>query len=378
MTAPEKILLIEEPSGGGVGRHIIDLAEVLERKGCEVHLIYSDLRMEEGFCRELERIDRIRTQKINMQRAPSPQDLSVVLKIRSYINKYGPFDIIHGHSSKGGALARFAAFGLQGSCVYTPHAFRTMDPLLHPVAKWFYKTVEYFLCFLTDAVVLVSEDEKAHALSLGLHPGKLHVVPNGIEVDGMLSRQEAREKLQFDEDKLYVGFVGRFVSQKSPETLVEAFGGVARQFEQARLVMLGNGPLSGKLGDLAVRLGIEDKIIWLENLPGSMVMPAFDIFTMPSRYEGFPYVLLEAAGAKLPIIATPVGGTTAVLKHEENGLVVPIDRPEKLEKAVIRLLEDSNLRREMGMKSGDIVQGFNIGDMVDRTLEVYRSVGAQQ
>lgn len=362
-----------ESTGGGVGRHVIDLANGLDHTGREVHLIYSARRMEEGFRRELEKLDRISTRKIDMQRAPHLSDIAAVFRIRSYIAKHGAFDVIHGHSSKGGALARLAAAGLPSSCIYTPHAFRTMDPLLHSVARWLYKMIERCLCFLTDAVILVSDDEKKHAISLGLPLEKLYVVPNGIAPEALGSRNEARLKLQFGEDKVYIGFVGRLAPQKSPETLVEGFSKIVYRFDNARLVMLGNGPLSEKLRKLAEQLGVRERIIWLQDMSGSALMPALDIFVMPSRYEGFPYVLLEAAAADLPIIATPVGGTRAIVKNEENGFVVPIGRVDMLKQAMTRLLEDSTLRRKMGQTSGDIVRPFTIGAMVDKTLKVYET-----
>jgi glycosyltransferase involved in cell wall biosynthesis len=375
MQTTRKILLILESTGAGVGRHVIDLATALDGTGCQVHLIYSGLRMEAGFRGELEKLERVRTCMINMRRAPHPGDILAAIKIRRYIARFGPFDVIHGHSSKGGALARLAAAGIPGSCIYTPHAFRTMDPLLHPAAHWLYKAIERGLCALTDAIIVVSEDEKRHATSLGLPVDKLHVVPNGIESGSLGPRDAARKKLSFDTNTVYIGFVGRLAPQKAPETLVEAFAGIAHRFENTCLVMLGDGPLRAMLHERAAQLGVSERIIWLQNMKGPAVMPAFDVFAMPSRYEGFPYVLLEAAAAELPIIATPVGGTSAVLKDEVNGFYIPVEQPARLEQALSRLMEDPALRRQMGQASGNIIRSFTIDTMLDRTLQVYASTG---
>lgn len=373
--AAKKILLILESTGAGVGRHVIDLARALDRADCEVHLIYSGLRMEAGFRGELARLERVYTRRIDMRRAPSPGDILAVLKIRSYLTRYGPFDVIHGHSSKGGALARLAAIGYPGSCVYTPHAFRTMDPLLHPAARWLYKAIERGLGTLTSTIIVVSEDEKRHAIELGLPEELLQVVPNGIDAGSLGSRDAARRELHLDADEVCIGFVGRLAPQKAPETLVEAFAGIAHRFANARLAILGDGPQSATLHEQAERLGVHERILWVKDMTGPEVMPAFDIFVMPSRYEGFPYVLLEAAVAELPIIATPVGGTSAVLRESTNGFYTPVERPDRLELALSRLLKDPALRRKMGQASGIIGRSFTIDTMVERTLQVYACAG---
>lgn len=373
MDAPLKILYILEASGGGAGRHTLELAGELDHQGHTVHLIYSNHRMDDEFRRELAGLDRINTCRIDMRRAPHLHDLAALLKIRRYIRKFGPFDIIHGQSSKGGALARLAAIGLPGVRIYTPHALRTMNPLLHSASYRLYKVVERVLCRISDAIILVSDDEKKHALAIGLTPGKLHMVPNGIDPQAMLSRDSARQQLQFNNDYLYIGFVGRFVPQKAPESLIEAFAKITRQFEAARLVMLGDGPLSSTLQQLANRLGVNERIIWKDDIAGPALMPAIDVFVMPSRYEAFPYVLLEAAAAGLPIVATPVGGTSAIVRDDVNGCLVPPDQPAMLAQTLVRLLGDAPLRHKMGQASRKIIQAFTITNMAERTLTVYNT-----
>jgi len=366
-----KILLVIEASGGGVGRHVIDLARELDNQGHNVHLVYSSRRMEPGFRGDLEALGQVKTHQVDMRRSPHPGDLAAALKIRNYITRSGPFDFIHGHSSKGGALARLAAIALPGYVIYTPHAFRTLDPLLSPQMRWLYKSIEKVLGNLTDGIILVSEDEKKHAVSLGLAPEKLHVVTNGITQQAIQSRVEARRQLGLDNNKVYIGFIGRFVPQKNPEGLIEAFAGLASQFESAVLLMLGDGPLSASLHDLAARLGVSDRIVWITDIAGSAVMPALDMFVMPSRYEAFPYVLLEAAAAELPIVATPVGGTSAVVSDNVNGFLVSPDQPDMLDRALRRLLESPDLRHKMGQASKAIVQPYTVAAMTERTLKVY-------
>jgi glycosyltransferase involved in cell wall biosynthesis len=227
--------------------------------------------MDGGFLRDLETLGRVNTCRIDMRRAPHPNVLVATLKIRKYIAGFGPFDVIHGHSSKGGAIARLAAIGFPGFCIYTPHAFRTLNPLLGSLSRWLYKGVERSLSGFTDGIILVSVEEKDHAIDLRLTPEKLHVVPNGITQRRASSRNEARRQLNLDNDKLYIGFIGRLVHQKNPALLIEAFAGLTSHFELARLIMLGDGPLSAPLHDLAAQLGVTDRIIWMKDIEGTTV-----------------------------------------------------------------------------------------------------------
>lgn len=369
-----KILLVLESTGAGVGRHILDLAGELDRLGHFVHLAYSGRRMEAAFRRELEQLERIKTVQVDMRRAPHPSDVKAVLKIRRYLKHAGPFDVIHGHSSKGGAIARLAATGLPGIRVYTPHALRTLDPLLPTASRWLYRTIENALCRVTDAIVLVSEEESEHARLLGLAAEKLFVVPNGIAPHTVESRDQARRRLKFSDGKLYIGFVGRLVAQKDPICLVSAFARLAPRYDNAHLVMLGDGPLSSEARALAAQLKVNDRISWLQDLKGPELMPALDIFVMPSRYEAFPYVLLEAAAASLPIVATPVGGTSAVIADGVNGLLTDV---EHLTDALAKLLDDPLLRTEMGRASGEKSKSFTIESMARGTLEVYQAAACR-
>ncbi|MBI5394539.1 MAG: glycosyltransferase [Verrucomicrobia bacterium] len=374
-----KILLIIESSGAGVGRHVIDLAGDLARGGQAVHLIYSPLRVDGLFARGLEELRALGVpmMPLAMKRSPHPKDAGCCLAIRRYLKQHGPFDVVHGHSSKGGALARLSGIGLPGIRVYTPHAMFTMNPGLRPAVKWVFATIERVLGWFGDGIILVSEDERQHALEVGLPARKLFVITNGIRLHTPPPAENLRAKLGLPADALSIGFVGRFVPQKAPENLLRAFAALAGRFPKARLVMVGDGALGPALRDEAQKLGIADRVTWPGPLDGPSAMFAFDIFALPSRYEGFPYVLLEAMAAKLPVVMTHVGGAGSLVLDGENGLVVPPDRADLLEAALERLLADDGLRLKMGARSGERVHDFSIGKMVEKTLALYGSLAAR-
>src|SRR5438045_5689697 len=106
-----RVLLVVESSAAGTGRHVMDLAEGLLARGCEVHLIYSARRMDQMFADRLAKLPAMKRLSLPMRRNIHPGDFGIVRAVRRYLGEFGPFDLIHGHSSKGGAVARLAAIG---------------------------------------------------------------------------------------------------------------------------------------------------------------------------------------------------------------------------------------------------------------------------
>ena len=168
--------------------------------------------------------------------------------------------------------------------------------------------------------------------------------------------------------------MGRLSSQKDPENLLRAFALLAPKCPRARLIMVGDGPLARPLQAEAARLGVENRVSWPGALDGPSVMPALDVFALPSRYEGFPYVILESMAAGVPIVTTRVGGAQTLIADGRNGLIVPPGDPTALANALERMLADEEQRRSMGQESALRVRKYSVENMVSKTLEVYEAV----
>jgi len=177
----------------------------------------------------------------------------------------------------------------------------------------------------TAAVIAVSDDEAIHAHGLGIDPHKVHVVPNGIENLQLRPRPEVRSRLGLSPDDFVIGFVGRLAPQKAPDIMLDAFAAVCRKQPAARLVMIGSGPLDEETRRHIERIGLNTRVKMLGDVAAVPLMPAFDVFCLSSRYEGMPYVLLEALAVGLPIVGTRVGGTTMCVEDGWNGLIVSPD-----------------------------------------------------
>jgi glycosyltransferase involved in cell wall biosynthesis len=135
--------------------------------------------------------------------------------------------------------------------------------------------------------------------------------------------------------------------------------------------IVGSGPLEEPLRDRIDCLGLSRHVRLLGDTVATDVMPAFDCFCLPSRYEGLPYVLLEALAAGLPIVARRVGGVATCVEHGQNGFIVESDSPDDLATVLHRLATDQNRCRELSARSFSKAACLTADRMIDETMAVY-------
>jgi len=367
---PLRIALVVEAMDTGIAQLVSLLASGLDKNGHEVHLLHSLRRTDREILRQLRTRSKVHCIAIDIARTVHRTDFSAGRAVRRYLRRNGPFDVVHGHSSKGGALARLSAVGLPGIRVYTPHAFYTLSPGLSGVPRVVYGTAERALASLCSTVVCSSMAEKRHAETLGIAGEQLAVIPNGIEPPVLAA--PARDQFGFPDDETFiVGFVGRLEYQKAPDILLKAIARAAEADSRVRAVMIGDGGMESSLKELAARLGIADRVAWLGRQPSDRYLASFDILAMPSRYEGFSLMPLEAMHAHLPIICTPVGGIEETVSHGVTGLIVPIDDSEALARTILALARDPARRESMGAAAHRRAQSFLAEGSVAATEKLY-------
>ena len=373
---PLNILQVLEPSGGGSGRHFVDLCGALIARGHKVTAVYSPVRAEQRFVEELMALPLSALYAVSMKRAPHPSDLTALMTISGIMRREGPFDIIHGHSSKAGYLIRLTVPGLRRvPRIYTPHAFRTMDPTLGSKGRLLFGTIEGLLGrYFSSKVICVSDDEYTHARALGIPDKLLATVVNGVAKPQETHRDAIRAHMGFGHDNFVFGFVGRLSPQKAPERLVRAFAAASQTFGNARLAMVGFGELEAQTRALADELGVTGKLYLSSDIPGPAAMQAFDALVMPSRYEAMSYAMLEAAAAGKPLVLSDVGGASTVLTDGENGrLVANSDDTDELAAALAAFVDPIQAQRYTQAAQAR-KERYTLDKMVDETLAVYRSV----
>ena len=370
-----KILYIVESAATGVARNVLDLVDGAIADGHRVSVIYSPLREDGIFRTGRERLAAagVNFAAVPMRRAPGPWDLAPVLAARRYIAANGPFDVIHGHSSKGGMIARLAGIGSGALIVYTPHAISTLDPDLPLLKRIVYHAGEWALSRLTDILIAVSTGEGAHLRSLGFPAAKIRVVPNGAEPPQRIrTRDQVRAELGLAENQLAIGFVGRLGRHKGIDVMVAAFAQVFAKYPDARLILIGDGEWRDQAKRQAVDLGCDGAISWLGARESLSYYAGFDLLALPSRYEGFSYTMLEAAGVGLPIVATEVSGTRDLIEDGKNGIVVPrVGDVAAFAAALMEIVGNKALRDSLANNAISRIRGGGVARMVAQTLAVY-------
>ncbi|WP_040683528.1 glycosyltransferase family 4 protein [Thermus igniterrae] len=365
---------ILEASGGGTGRHVLDLALGLAERGVEVHLAYSPLRMDAIFAQGLPLLESrgVRTWPIPLRRSPHPSDLGALFRLLAYARREGPFHLVHGHSSKGGALARLLGRLLGIPAVYTPHGVVTLSPFLSPWERAIYGGAERLLAPLTALALAVSPWEGEALRTLGYR--RVAVVENGIALPPLTpeERASARTALGITGDTVAMGFVGRLDQQKDPLLALRAFAQLG--LPQTRLLLVGSGPLDPACREEVRALGLEGKVAFLGEREAREVLPALDLLLFTSAYEGLPYVLLEALALEVPVVAAPLPGLGDWLQEKGLAQVAPSREPAALAKAMAGLLENPALADALRQRGRAWVEGQGLEGMVEKILALYQEL----
>jgi glycosyltransferase involved in cell wall biosynthesis len=200
---------------------------------------------------------------------------------------------------------------------------------------------------------------------LGLAEDSVRTIHNGVPDIAVEPRRRTRPGP-------IVGAVGRLEQQKGFDVLLRAF----RDVEGATLVIVGDGSERERLQALAREIGLEGRVIWQGWSENSRsYLPSFDVFVLPSRFEGFPLVVLEAHLAETAVVATNVGSVSEAVLDGETGLLVPPADADALTVAIRQLLADADLRRRFA-KSGRrlVLERFTADHMARAFRELYDEV----
>jgi len=204
-------------------------------------------------------------------------------------------------------------------------------------------------------------------------------IPNGIDLMAAAAdrppRAVARQSLALDGDPLVL-FVGRLSYQKGLDVLLDAWARFIARRPRASLLVLGDGPDRDRLLRQAQELGISKSVDFrgLRHDVGTHYAAA-DIFVLPSRYEGFPNVLLEAMAAGLPTIATRVSGSEDALENGRNGLLVPPGEADPLLEALLKLADNPRMLEILGAEARKTAEGrYDINRVAEETLAFYREL----
>ena len=369
MTVKIRVLNITQ-SVGGVETYILQLLSHLDRSRFEPHLICPE---NIGSLAEKAEALGIPVYPLDVPREISVlADLKAVSKTRRQIKRLKP-DLIHAHSSKGGVLGRVAAFRTGIPVVYTPNAYAFLGS--SGIKGWLYLWPEKILKRNTASLLAVSESERSRSINdVGFPASEVAVVNNAISVPAVSDIGE-------DLGDPMLLMVGRLCYQKNPEMFVRAAGWVHRRYPECRFQLIGGGyqehhgrTVRGLIVelDLQERFEIHD---WMTPQGVADRITQATIVVVPSRYDGLPFLPLEAMAMGKPVVGTRVDGVRDAIVAGETGFLIEIDDDKAMAEKIIVLLDDPALRQRMGQAGRKRVeQHFNITSNIRKIEAVYADV----
>jgi len=295
------------------------------------------------------------------------------------ILKMEQIDILHTHGGIAGFFGRWAARRAKTPVlVHTLHGIHYLH-YRNPILKRTYIHLEKDFSRFTDKLVLVSEGDRALARRYRLAPeAKLAVVKNGLDLRGFPGPQDpSRPAREFGikGPGPVIGTVARLHRQKGVIYLIRAAARIKQAFPGAKVVCAGGGPLRPMMARTVKTLGLEDTVVLLGDVENAAsLISLFDVFVLPSLWEGLPFVLIEAAALGQAIVATNVDGNKEIISDGETGLLVPAKDPEALAAAILRLLQDKALASRLrAAAQGTIPPRYTLSSMIRETERLYLS-----
>lgn len=277
--------------------------------------------------------------------------------------------IVHSHGYHADLVGFFAARRAGAPTASTVHGFVGGE-----VRNRIYEWCDIRALTRFGVVVAVSQSLVDRLGASGVSRSKLHLIPNAYEsARPPLDRAQARQFLGLPADGWIAGWVGRLSHEKGPDVLLEA---LARTPEW-EASLLGSGPQEAALRAQGAALGIASRLRWHGMVPeAGSLLRAFDAVVLSSRTEGTPIVLLEAMAAGVPVVATAVGGIPQVIS-DQDGLLVPPDKPESLARALQTIRADSEAARSRAASArARLERAYALEPWLDRYEAVYRLVKA--
>lgn len=226
-----------------------------------------------------------------------------------------------------------------------------------------------------EALICVSGSEEQLLLAAGAQAAKLHRIYNGV-ADVASGGHTAGSDVR-------IAFAGRLSPVKGVDVLLSALAQLERALAgeiAVTLEVMGTGPQASELKELAVQLGISDRVHFLGYVPDAAErLSECDVFCLPSREDMCPLVCVEAMSQGKPVVATEVGGLPELVVPEHTGLLVPPDDVKALCAALLRLVEDPVLRKRMGIAGRRrYEESFTQEAMARQTYQVYQSAGIHE
>lgn len=370
-TRPSKLNVlhvVDSLEFGGLERVVTDLA--IEQQARNHAVAVFSINETTGFSEEL----RAAGIDVIVGHKKKPFDLQVLKILRREAKQRG-VQIVHAHNFTPNYYSATALLGawnmpaLVGTC--HDMGARLANRKLRIMYRWSVTR--------TQGLAMVGQQVHDRYVESGMVPArKVTTVLNGIPVERFTStpqrQAQARAKLGLNPDDLVIGCVGRLVDLKNHALLLQVMPALVQRHPRLKLVIVGYGELEEALHAQTKALGIAQQVtITGKRSDVADLLPAFDVFALPSKTEGLSIALLEACATGLAVVASAVGGNPEIIHDGQTGLLVPSQDAPALQHALDRLLGDAPLRASLSAQARDWVrQNASVAALADAYDHFYQ------
>lgn len=371
--------IIGDSKFGGATLVVYDLVNMLRDHGIDVQVLATDKKTIDFFYQKGFNIWTFK----GIQRAVNPFiDVSAILRLAWALR--GKFNIVHTHTTKGGAIGRIAA-KLAGVPVilHTVHGF-AFHEFSSKLATTVIGSIERILSMMCDRAIFVNNYDRIKSIEMGIVPEhKAVTIFNGIGDDRLVSginadRSERLAELNLSDNDFLSIYVGRLAKQKGLRYLFEAIKIVNEKMPNCNInqVIIGDGELFQQCQQWVKQFGIANKVHFLGFQPDAICWTgAADLFLLSSLWEGHSITLLEAMACGRPIIATNIKGNRESIKNGYDGLLVKPANSQELAEAIIRIALNPEFAKTLGEHAQDtFTKRFTLRRMIEDEWRVYENV----
>ncbi len=367
-----KIKILETIRQGQIGggeSHVLDLVKGMNKAEFEpIVLSFTDGPM----------VERLKSMGIKtyVVETLKPFNLTTYNAVKDILKKED-IDILHAHGTRALSNTVFPAKSLGLPIAYTVHGWSFHQDQPYHIRRM-RELSEKFLTDQVNVTISVSQSNQRDGIER-FHMKRSRVINYGIDLQRFnpdRPMNDLRTELGIEPGKTVVGYLVRMTVQKDPFTLVRAVAEVAKTTRDIQFLFIGDGDLKQASMDLAKELNVTDMIkfhAFRTDIPE--VLNTFDIYTLPSLWEGLPIGMLEAMAMRKAIVATPVDGSKEAILEGQNGLLVPCKSHEALAAAILRLHESKEMQRVLGENARQTVEStFDVRMMVQNNENLYREL----
>lgn len=289
------------------------------------------------------------------------------------------FDIVHSHGGVAGFYGRLLKkHHSQIKSVHTIHGIHYINKESFWVRN-ISKTVEQYLVQFTDMTICVSKNDLIIAAENRIaDKSKAVVIHNGIDISKFGKQpknQRLLDEFGLTQENFIIGNISRFDIQKNQKLIIQASYYLSKRFPAMKFMLVGDGQCLKKMKDYAAESNLENVVIFTgERNDTKDFYSLFDIFVLPSYWEGLPYVLLEAMASKLPVICSRIPNHLEVVNNNQSALTINPYEMDDLFQRILVLYQNPELRTSLGENAYNEVQKFNEKEMVHKISRIYDGV----